>query len=152
MGIKKAEPKDAKELDAIISRDFAYKKLSKEKIEERMKRPEIAVFKKISGKEMAGFVETELMGEIGMINAISVKEKFRKKGFGKELLGHAAQALMENGASVARLLVKTENEKAKKLYRACGFEHTGMHERRIEGSEVEIWEKRLAGDESWYLN
>src|SRR3989344_9662438 len=115
-GIKKAEPRDAAELDFIISREFSYKRLSRDKIAERMKRPEIAVFKKLEGSEMAGFVEIESAGEIGLVNAISVKGKFRKKGFGKELLNHAAGELRKAGASVARLLVKKDNIAAKKLY------------------------------------
>ena len=151
-GIKKAEAKDAKELDRLISAEFPYKQLSREKIEERMKRPEIVVFKKIAGKEMAGFVEIEIMEQAAMINAISVKSKFRKRGFGKELLEHSVGTLMESGVETARLLVKAENGMAKKLYKKCGFEFMGLHARKIEGSDVEVWEKRLAGDESGYLN
>src|SRR3989338_10675941 len=152
-GIKKAQEKDVAALDNIINREFAYKNLSKEKIAERIKRPEITVFKKTVGREMAGFVEIEIFQEMAMINALSVKEPYRRKGFGRELLMHAVEFLKESGVKTARLFVKKENEKAKKLYTSCGFEFTEMHDHKIGGHVAEVWEKPLeAAGISDYLN
>ena|SRR3989344_3441960 len=154
-GIRKAVEKDAKQLDGIIGKEFAYKKLDEEKIAERMRRPEITVFKKMAGGELAGFIEIEIFQDIAMINAISVKEGHRRKGFGKQLLGHALGFLAENGVRTARLLVKNHNEKAKKLYSSFGFAFTEMHDRKIDGHAAEVWEKELAQQaarESEYLN
>ncbi len=153
-GIKKAQEKDAANLEGIIGREFAYKKLDKEKIIERMKRPEITVFKKVMGSEFAGFVEIEMWQDVGMINAISVKEQYRRKGFGRELLEYAIEFIRENSGSTARLLVKKGNERAKKLYSSCGFEFLEMHDKKIGGVVAEVWKKQLVApdEQTGYLN
>ena len=150
--IKRADEKDAAQLDIIIRKEFAYKKLSKEKIIERMGRPEITVFKKTIGNKLAGFVEVELLDEIGMVNALSVKESFRRRGFGRELLEYALGYLEESEMKTARLLVKMENSRAKKLYSSCGFEFARMHDKKLGGKTTEVWEKQLLSEHGDYLN
>lgn len=153
MTIERACEGDAEELDGIIAKDFPYKHFTKESILQRIGREGLAVFKKRLGKDLAGFIEIEITGKIGMVNAISVKPEHRKKGIGRELLDHAVEYLRGRNVERARLLVKHENSTAKKLYEACGFSFARLHEKKIEGSTIEIWEKRLLSEESAdYLN
>ena len=41
------------------------------------------------------------------------------------------------------LLVKKENAVAKKLYKLNGFKFTKLHNKKIENSIIEVWEKTL---------
>lgn len=150
--IAKAEEKDAPELDRLITREFAYKGLSKDKILERMKRPDIIIFKKSISGRVVGFVEIEFKEKAGMINAISVHEEHRKKGFGMELLEHAVEFMRTSGAEKAVLLVKRENEKAKKLYSKMGFKFAKFYKKVIDDSVVEVWEKHFVERREAYLN
>tara|TARA_Y100000310_G_C20700355_1_gene829151 strand:+ start:6340 stop:6795 length:456 start_codon:yes stop_codon:yes gene_type:complete len=143
---------DAKELNKIISKEFPYKGFTPEKLDNRIVSPKIIIFKKTVGKRFAGFIEIEFQEGIGLINALSVKKSFRKKGFGKELLEHAMLFLKNNQIEQARLLVKKENETAKKLYQITGFIFKGIHDKKIEDSTVEIWEKNLQEEDIEYLN
>ncbi|MCR4335403.1 MAG: GNAT family N-acetyltransferase [archaeon] len=150
--IKLAGKADTKELNEIISKEFPYKAFSPEKLDNRMVNPGIVIFKKTVGKKFAGFIEIEFKEGIGLINALSVKKGFRRKGYGKELLEHAILFLKNNQVEQARLLVKKENETAKKLYQTTGFIFRGIHGKKIEDSTVEIWERNLQEEDIDYLN
>ncbi|HLC79756.1 MAG TPA: GNAT family N-acetyltransferase [archaeon] len=149
--IEKAHYKDATEIAKIIAKEFPYKNYTEKGLLERLNSGKVAIFKKTIGNSIAGFVEVEMKGNFGMINAISVKEKYRKKGFGKELLSHAIFFLKASGVPFARLLVKEQNKNAKNLYVLHGFSLSKIHDRKIEGSIVEVWEKNLQEEEE-YLN
>ena len=112
----------------------------------------IKVFAKKTGSELAGFIEIEMIENLARINALSVQEKHRNMGFAKELLEHALDYIRKAQAEKVVLLVKTTNERAKKLYQQSGFEFIGMHDKPIDGSQVEIWEKDLSQAETDYLN
>ncbi len=150
--IEKASEKDIEEIRKILLREFPYKESGREKIAEKIRNPEIYVFKKIVNEETAGFVEIEFIDSNARINAVTVKEGHRRMGFGKELLLHAVNFAKKHGAKKATLLVKTENIAAKKLYESLGFEFKKLHDKKIWGSVIEVWEKRLAEKEAGYLN
>ncbi len=152
MSIVKADEKDIAEIGKIVSREFAYKGLTAEKIAERMGKPYIAIFKKTLNGSFAGFVEIEINEHFGMINAVSVLEKYRKKGIGKELLNYAVEFLKEKGIPKAKLLVKQDNTEAKKLYASLGFEMTGIHSKKIDNCVAEVWKKKIFPQQENYLN
>lgn len=149
--IKQALEQDAGILNQIISKEFPYRKFSKENIAERIKNPEILVLKKIFNKEIAGFIDVEIKERTGFINAVSVKNTFRKKGFGKELINYALEVLRHNNIFEAKLFVKKENSLAKKLYTSLGFIFWEPHSKKIDDSIVEVWGKELLEDVN-YLN
>lgn len=151
MKIELATKQDLKYLNKIISKEFAYTNFTQEKLLERIQRPEIVIFKKTSGKRIIAFIELELLEEFARINGISVEHEYRKQGHGKELLEFAVNFLKNSGVPTARLLVKEENQIAKNLYSSLGFEFISIHDKEIEGSKVEVWEKHIIGSES-YLN
>jgi len=62
---------------------------------------------------------------------------------GKELLEYASYFLEKKRIEKIILLVKKENTVAKKLYKLIGFKFTKMHNKKIENSIIEVWEKTL---------
>ena len=140
--ITNATTEDAVEIKKIIAPEFAYRNFTSKQIEQRINTPNIFVFKKIEEKKIIGFIEIELKTQ-GFITAIAVKKKYRNKGIGKELLEYAISFLEKKGFEKAILLVKKENTVAKKLYRIIGFEFTKLHNKKIENSIIEVWEKEL---------
>ncbi len=141
--ISKAEEKDAPQLEALITKEFAYKGLTKDRIAQRLRRPEIIVFKKTVAGEIVGFVDLEAQGETLFLNALSTHEGHREKGYGKELLEHAIGYAQKNGFARLELLVKKGNEAAKKLYAKLGFGFVKYHRKIVDNSVVEVWEKTL---------
>lgn len=142
--ISRAEEKDAPSLEALIGKEFAYKGLTAQKIRERMKGGEIVIFKKTAGRKLVGFVELGMKGGEAFMNAVGVLEGERGKGHGKELVEYAAQFARENGFPKIRLLVKMENEMAKKLYSRAGFQFVKYYRKVIDNSVVEVWEREFA--------
>jgi len=80
---------------------------------------------KIVGFSYAIFDEKDIekRGEmVGYIEALGVKENYRKKGIGKALLLSSLNFLKEYNIKVAELGVDAENpNKAKHLYESVGF-------------------------------
>lgn len=146
MSIEIASAEDAEQLEKIISADFPYKMLTREKISERMKRPGTTVFKSTVEGRVIGFAEVEIRGSGGMFMAISVLPEERGKGRARELLESAMAHMASHGVKKAFLLVKKTNKRAKKIYANAGFSFTKMHEKDIEGEKIEVWEKELAGN------
>ena len=140
--ITKATAEDATALEKIITPEFSYRKFTAKQIEEQINTPNIFVFKKIQEKKIIGFIEIEIK-EQGFITAIAVKKKYRKKGIGKELLEYASYFLEKKRVEKIILLVKKENTVAKKLYKLIGFKFTKLHNKKIENSIIEVWEKTL---------
>ena len=56
---------------------------------------------------------------------VAVKDRFRRKGFGKALVKNAVNSAEEKGCSFITLEVRKSNEKAISLYEKCGFENIG---------------------------
>lgn len=144
--ISKVEEKDVPALERLISKEFAYKGLDRQKILERMKSPEIMIFKKTTEGKLVGFVELDMKGGEAFMNAVGVTEGHRGKGFGKELVEYAADFAREHGFQKIGLFVKKGNEKAKALYSKIGFRFVKYHRKVIDGSVVEVWEKTLKSD------
>ena len=150
--IEQAKKNDIEKITEIIEKDFPYKNFSNETLTDRIQKPEVVILKKTYNKELAGFVDFEVRENFGLINAVSMKRSYRRKGFGKELLEKALDVLKQNNIFKAKLLVKQENSRAKKLYGSIGFTFIKMHDKKIESSLVEVWEKELLVDDMSYLN
>lgn len=57
----------------------------------------------------------------GRILFITIDPVFRSKGYGAQLLAYAVKDLQEQGASVIRILTRTENFAGQALYKKSGF-------------------------------
>jgi ribosomal-protein-alanine N-acetyltransferase len=60
---------------------------------------------------------------VGHIKNLAVHEDARGQGIGKLLLARAIDTLDEQGVDAYKLEVREGNERARALYRSCGFEH-----------------------------
>lgn len=57
----------------------------------------------------------------GRILFLAINDAYRSKGYGSQLLKYAVQDLNERGASVIRILTRTENFSGQALYKKLGF-------------------------------
>lgn len=144
MKIKEIEESDYAEVIALIKEEFPYVEFNEAKARERIESSKIFLFKAVEGKNLLGFIETELLeGEIARINGLTVKPNYRNKGVAKKLLQHTIAFLKKKKVERALLLVKEKNEAAKKLYKEAGFRFIGMYHRPLDDAVVEEMELDL---------
>ncbi len=62
---------------------------------------------------------------IGFINQLYIRQNFRKKGFGTELMKHLCADFKQLGVEEIRLLVEKNNQPAIDLYEKFGFKKNG---------------------------
>jgi len=67
---------------------------------------------------VVGYRSTENEGHIF---SVGVREEYRGKGIGKELIYAICDLFVANGLKYARLEVRNSNKRAQKLYRSIGF-------------------------------
>lgn len=60
-------------------------------------------------------------GSSGLVHLMGVDNDFQGKQYGKALLNHAIQELLDQGVSQISLTTKTTNQKARNLYEKSGF-------------------------------
>ncbi len=65
---------------------------------------------------------------LGMLRFVAVYEEFRSKGYGKKLVDYALQDLQSRGAAKVRLVTRTSNISAQKVYKASGMHVTEQEE------------------------
>ncbi len=74
---------------------------------------------------VAGFVTYYVSSPfIGTILFLEVGKDFRSKGYGEKLVRHAIDELFLKGVSVVKLLTRTTNFPAQRLYNRVGFQET----------------------------
>jgi ribosomal protein S18 acetylase RimI-like enzyme len=60
--------------------------------------------------------------KVAFMHSFYIKEKYRHKGIGKDLLAYTIKMLMDEGFKIVELTVELENKLAVKLYKDFGFE------------------------------
>lgn len=87
-----------------------------------------------SGETVAGYIiltfvfSFEYGGRIAFLDELYIKEEMRGKGIGKQTIAFVQEEARKTHVKIMYLEVEPHNEKAKQLYRACGFE---MHKRKL---------------------
>lgn len=106
-----------------------------------------AVLKIFDGEEGVGLVDMDtrrLENEnVGWISLIWLREDYRGKGYGIQLLARAIKAYTALGRRELRLCVASENLPAVRFYERCGFETIGREIR--ENGELLVMSHRLGG-------
>jgi ribosomal-protein-alanine N-acetyltransferase len=74
---------------------------------------------------IVGFIAARLAAGELHINNMAVREEWRARGLGSELLGAALREGKQRGAREAFLEVRASNEAAQALYSKFGFERSG---------------------------
>lgn len=78
----------------------------------------------------------EAIGQIGVIaaderiyfRAVGIAPRWRRKGFGRQLLAAAIQNMLNEGHTSFELDVATDNSQALSLYTSCGFRETNIYD------------------------
>lgn len=139
MEIREVAEEDLREILGIINQEFPYTGITPQNFQQRLQNPNIFLFKAVEDEKFRGFVDVELFEDEhrGRINAVVVKKEFRGQGIGKELVEYGIAFLQEQGAEIITLLVDTENQWAKNLYRSVGFVSVGILSQKVGGKTVE---------------
>lgn len=58
----------------------------------------------------------------GFLLYVAVDSDFRGKGYGEKLTNYAVEDMFANGCNIVKLVTRTENIKARSLYKKLGFE------------------------------
>ncbi|KKP29756.1 MAG: Ribosomal protein S18 alanine N-acetyltransferase [candidate division TM6 bacterium GW2011_GWF2_30_66] len=60
----------------------------------------------------------------GFLLYVGVDRDFRGEGYGEKLTNYAVEDMFANGCNIVKLITRTENIKARSLYKKLGFEET----------------------------
>ncbi|MDD3159808.1 MAG: GNAT family N-acetyltransferase [Candidatus ainarchaeum sp.] len=144
MQIKKITEKDIIELNKIIKTEFSYTNFTNDKLIEKINLSNFYLIKLIDKSKLIGFLEIEQIdNEKARLNAIYIDNKYRRKGLATKLINNGLKQSKKNGIKTIFLLVKEKNDIAKKVYEKNGFNYTKEHDKIIENSVIEIYEKTL---------
>lgn len=81
--------------------------------------------RRVEGHAVMGFIAARLAAGELHVNNMAVREEWRTRGLGSELLGAALREGKRRGARKAFLEVRASNEAAQALYAKFGFERSG---------------------------
>ena len=84
-----------------------------------------------------GSVMAAYDGHRGVINYLAVHPGYQKKGYGKILMTHVEQELLNKGCPKINLLVRSDNLNVKRFYKGLHYE---------EQDDVKVFGKRLIPD------
>ena len=94
------------------------------------KRVPEALVKVMSGGDFAGLIELNpergKKEDIGWISLFYLVPKYRRRGFGVQLLGYSAAYFAKRGRKAVRLHVAITNERAIRFYKQHGFHEIGV--------------------------
>jgi len=70
---------------------------------------------------LAGYVVVAILGDVGELERIAVRDDLRRQGIGRRLLDAAVAQARENGARALVLEVRDDNTTAREFYRNAMF-------------------------------
>ena len=88
-------------------------------------------------RSIIGSVMAAYDGHRGVINYLAVHPGFQKKGYGKILMTHVEQELLNKGCPKINLLVRSDNLNVKRFYKGLHYD---------EQDDVKVFGKRLIPD------
>jgi ribosomal protein S18 acetylase RimI-like enzyme len=140
-----ASSNDISWIDNVIKNEFPYTEFSESDISSKLNNSNFCLWCAYKGNIPLGFVEGQFFEETKecRLNAVFVEDSFREKGIGTALVKKIVRECMKRNVPRMFLLVKKENAVAKKLYEKSGFVFEKIHDKIIEGSEVEVWVREI---------
>lgn len=141
MDIKKATEKNVDWIDDVIRTEFPYTGFSVHDIAHKLSDDNYLVLCAFERSKPIGFIEFQFFSHdsISRLSAVFVEERYRRKGIAEKLAKKAFFECRKKEINHLFLLVKESNTVAKKFYKKIGFSFEKMHEKIIEGSNVEVW-------------
>jgi len=103
-----------------------------------------------AGSQVIGMIVVWLIQDEAHIATIAVHPDFRKRGIGKLLIATALQAVIQRGASLATLEVRSLNKIAQKMYLDFGFSVVGNRPRYYRDNDDDALIMTLNGLEQSY--
>ena len=98
------------------------------------------------GGELLGWAGVLVIGETAEIMTVGVVPSARRAGTGRRLLDVLLAEAVARGATEAFLEVRTDNDAARALYRAAGFDEVGYRRGYYAGGSVDAVTMRKALD------
>lgn len=104
------------------------KELKKE-FDEQIKRKDIFIFYLIEEEKVIGYLNILWISKnkYSYLNDITIKEKFRGKGYGKKLMDKFIEFSKRKKAKKLGLGVRAQNKQAIKMYEKYGFKTVGLN-------------------------
>ena len=141
--VTKVKDEDCAELSSMLQSEFSYIDLSHKKICEKIPKENFFLIKCHQKNIILGFAEIEFLDKHARLNAIFVEEAFRGQGIATKLIHHLIHEAKRKRIHTIFLLVKERNFSAKEFYIKNGFDYVKMHNKELDGSKVEVWEKHI---------
>lgn len=121
---------DGVSIDQIIERRFGllggtdWKARKKEHIDDDVRRDVEGMFVAEQDGQIVGYITTwrNVLSGIGHIPNLAVREGFRGKGIGRQMIQYGLDYLKATGMTHARIETLAHNEAGDHLYRSMGFE------------------------------
>lgn len=92
---------------------------------EEMRNPRSYFYTAFLGEEIAGYVGFWLILDEAHITSVTVRDSFRGRGFGRQLMDYVLKEARGCGAKIATLEVRESNTVARSLYERYGFRVVG---------------------------
>jgi ribosomal-protein-alanine N-acetyltransferase len=83
----------------------------------------------LASHSLAGYIVARMGAEELHINNFAVRDEYRRRGIGRELLNRILEAGKRYGAQCAFLELRAGNTAARALYEECGFRLTSRRQR-----------------------
>ncbi len=142
--IQKVNEKDIPEIINIIDEAFPYVSFTKDKIKEKLNNKNFLLLKSHRNNIINGFLELEFLDKDKVrLNAVYVADAFRRQGFATKLMKEAIHEIKRRRINTIFLLVKENNVAAKELYKKRKFSFTNLHDKELDDSIVEVWERKI---------
>jgi len=141
--VNKVTKEDCADLSEMLQEEFSYIDLSEKKIFSKIDNENFFLIKCHQKNIILGFAELEFLENKARLNAIFVEEAFRGQKIATKLLHAIFHEAKRRRIHTIFLLVKEGNFAAKELYIKNDFNYIKMHNKELDGSKVEVWEKHV---------
>jgi len=141
--VNKVTKEDCADLSEMLQEEFSYIDLSEKKIFSKIDNENFFLIKCHQKNIILGFAELEFFEGEARLNAIFVEEAFRGQGIATKLLHKVFHEAKRRRVHTIFLLVKEGNFPAKELYIKNDFNYIKMHNKELDKSKVEVWEKHV---------
>lgn len=132
--VRTATPLDVEELARLMA-ELGYPTTSEKmaaRLERVTDRKDYATFVADEDNAIAGMIGLSVSSTLyrddldGAITALVVSPDFRGRGIAGLLIDHGERWLYDRGARLASVKPSVRREDAHRLYKRCGYEHTGL--------------------------
>lgn len=142
--IDKVTDKDINDILSIIDVEFSYVSFTYDLIKQKLNDDKFFLIKYHQKNILIGFLEVEFISNTtARLNAIFISDSFRGQGFADELLKMAIRECKRKRIKKIFLLVKESNYGAKKLYEKNKFSFSKLHDKELDDSVIEVWEREF---------